>query len=140
MRCCLWFRLVLHGPWPKCYGYHLSIYRVSSKDVYCNHSLSAHTNASATVTGNSRALKLCLGLCRASGRWFYSFLRYIFSLENLYLSFNTEYERTALTLTCYNTEYERAVHTLTQIIILNMKELHLLQPVIILNMEQLYIL
>ena len=27
MHCCLWFRSVfrVRGPWPKCYGYHLSI-------------------------------------------------------------------------------------------------------------------
>ena len=28
MHCCLWFRSIfrVRGPWPKCYGYHLSIY------------------------------------------------------------------------------------------------------------------
>ena len=75
MHCCLWFRLVLRmrGPWPKCYGYHLSIYYFLKDDIplirlYCQSTtkpLKLIKNATISNTGcpTSVVCVVCVCVC-----------------------------------------------------------------------------
>ena len=56
MHCCLWFRSVfrVRGPWPKRYGYHLSIIYTNNNNNNNNNNSNKNNNSNNNNNNNTR--------------------------------------------------------------------------------------